>query len=306
MKEHLITVVGGCNIDLNATSLAPLVSGDSNPGTVTTALGGVGRNIAENLARLRQRVSFMTAIGEDHFTPIIEAHARACGYDMSLSAHDKRYQNSTYLCVNEPSGEMSVAVNDMRICELLTPAFLEARLPHLSCAEAVVLDANLPEDTINYAAEHISAPIFVDSVSSKKAEKLIGALPRLHTIKTNRIEAQVLAGMEIHNMDDVRDCAKRLHDKGVKQVFITLGAQGAFASNGRETLTMPSLAHDIVNTTGCGDAFFAGVVASTLDKLPLEGILLTGLQMAALCATDSSAVAQSLTPEALRAFPKQV
>ena len=47
-----IAVVGGVNIDVGGRSFAPLVAGDSNPGVIRTSLGGVGRNIAHNLALL--------------------------------------------------------------------------------------------------------------------------------------------------------------------------------------------------------------------------------------------------------------
>lgn len=302
MTQHTIVVVGGSNIDASATSFAPLVGGDSNPGFIRFSLGGVGRNVAENLARLGQRVSLVTAHGEDHFTEILTRHAQTVGYDVSQSAYCAAMPNSVYICVNDPEGEMSVAVNDMRVCEKITPAFLEPRLSRFADAEAVVLDANIPEDSIDLLARGCSAPLFADTVSTRKALRLAGSLPRLDTLKTNRLEAPLLTGIAIDGRDDVRRSADKLHAMGVRQVLITMGADGAFASDGKDALFMPSLVRDAVNTTGCGDAFFAGVVASTLEREPLPEVLMNGLGMAALCALDRNAVSQSVTAERLTDF----
>ena len=65
--QATIAVVGGCNIDINATSSSPLIFQDSNPGCVQTSLGGVGRNIGENLVRLGHKVSLLAPLGKDHF-----------------------------------------------------------------------------------------------------------------------------------------------------------------------------------------------------------------------------------------------
>ena len=305
MQTHQITVVGGCNIDISATSYLPLVAADSNPGQVKLTLGGVGRNVAENLARLSQSVTFLSALGGDQFADLLQRHARTVGYDMSQCAYDPDMQNSVYICINEPSGEMSVAVNDMSVCELITPDFMARQLPHLNRSEAVVLDMNLPESTVEYIAEHCDAPLFADTVSTKKALRLKRVLPHIHTLKTNRIEAQLLTGMEIADMTDVPKCVEALHAAGVQQVMLTLGADGAYASDGKQSITLPSFAHNIKNTTGCGDAFFAGIVASTLEKLSLAEALRHGLAMAAICATEAGAVSQTITVNKLQAFLRE-
>ena len=301
MGTHSIAVIGGCNIDISATAFMPLIDGDSNPGEVQVTLGGVGRNVAENLTRLKHRVSLVSALGGDQFTELLRDRARAVGFDMTLSAVDMSMKNSIYVCVNQPDGEMNIAVSDMRVCELLTPAYLSLFITHLEQYDAIALDANIPQETIAYLADNCHAPMYADTVSSQKALRLKSILPHLHTLKTNRIEAQLLTGMKVREMDEVKACADKLHEIGVKQVFITLGADGAFASNGQEQLVMPSVATNIVNTTGCGDSFFSGVIAASLDALPLSEILHYGLCMSAICATERSAVAQSMSLKRLKA-----
>ncbi len=58
--NNFISLIGGANIDILAKSYSPLKDFDSNPGKVNISFGGVGRNIADNLARLDQKVSLIT------------------------------------------------------------------------------------------------------------------------------------------------------------------------------------------------------------------------------------------------------
>ncbi|MEI8181049.1 PfkB family carbohydrate kinase, partial [Aestuariivirga sp.] len=60
-----VIVIGGANVDIKGRSRGSFVAGTSNPGEVTVSAGGVGRNIAENLARLGISVSLVTALGQD-------------------------------------------------------------------------------------------------------------------------------------------------------------------------------------------------------------------------------------------------
>ena len=58
-------VVGGANMDIKARSAAPVVAATSNPGHVVRSPGGVGRNVAENLARLGTPTTLVAAVGAD-------------------------------------------------------------------------------------------------------------------------------------------------------------------------------------------------------------------------------------------------
>ena len=65
MQQQRMVVVGAINVDISGTASTAMRAGDSNPGHVKVTLGGVGRNIAENLARLGAKVTMLTVLGED-------------------------------------------------------------------------------------------------------------------------------------------------------------------------------------------------------------------------------------------------
>ena len=85
--QNQIAVVGGCNIDISATSYTFLIEADSNPGYVKTTLGGVGRNIAENLLLLGYPVSMITPLSRDSFLSQILSHSVEIGLDLSHSVY---------------------------------------------------------------------------------------------------------------------------------------------------------------------------------------------------------------------------
>jgi pseudouridine kinase len=306
MKKYAIAVVGGNNLDIGATSGAKLAYGDSNPGRIRTGLGGVGRNIAENLARLGQSASLVTVFGDDGFSRMVAEQTEKTGVNLRGSLRVPGAAGCVYVCVNDADGDMAVAVNDMALCERLTPSFLETKIGALNAADAVVLDANLPEASLTMLAERCAPPLFADAVSAKKAGRLAGALPRLCALKANRMEMELLTGVPIGGKEDLLTAARVLHGKGVRYVLVTLGADGAFASNGAEHAFAPVYAGPVVNTTGCGDAFTAAATVAILEQRSLPYTLRMGLAAAHVCARSEDAVSDRLTRERLQRIIRTV
>ena len=302
-QTSYIAVVGGVNIDIGGRSLAPLVVGDSNPGHIRTSLGGVGRNIAHNLALLGADVKLITALGDDHNARRIEDSCAALGIDLSSSLRVPGGATSTYLFLADANGDMALAMSDMTIYEHLTPAFLAEKLDVLNAAALVVLDTNLSAESIRYLAEHCTAPLFADTVSAAKAGKLEPVLGRLHTLKPNRMEAELLSGVQITDEASLRRAADTLLATGLRRVFISLGADGVLAADHTQKLHLKNFSGQMVNTTGCGDAFMAAVARASLENESLESAALHGLA-AAVIAMES---AETINPAmSLRAVAERI
>ena len=121
-----IAVVGGVNIDIGGRSDAPLVAGDSNPGRIRSSLGGVGRNIAHNLALLGAKVKLITALGADDGAKRVEASCADLGIDLTDSLYVPDGATSTYLFLADSNGDMALAMNDMAIYEQLRASAISA------------------------------------------------------------------------------------------------------------------------------------------------------------------------------------
>ena len=269
-EKDYIAVAGGLNIDIGGTSQKALVAMDSNPGTVRSSLGGVARNIAHNLCLMGQHVSLFTAYGDDQYREMIEDSADAAGLDLTGALCVPHGTTATYLFLNEPDGNLSVAVNDMQICSRLTPDYFAKHLERINGAKLLILDANLPEESVAYLTEHVRIPIFADMVSAAKAGVFLPYLSRLHTIKANLLEAEVLSGIRITDEETLLAAGKKLHDSGIRQVFLSRGKDGMLAVS--DTIKqVAAINARPVNMTGAGDACVAALAVAFLQgKNPEE------------------------------------
>ena len=291
MDARRVTVVGGANTDICGRPAQALVRHDSAPGHVSVRHGGVGRNIACDLARLGLRTRFVTALGDDGFGASVAEGCRSCGVDMSLTRIVPGARSPVYLYLSDEKGEMDAAVSDMEVMAALTPAYLRAHLSELDESDAVVLDGNLPEETIAFLCEKLRAPIVADPVSTAKATRFASVLGRLAAIKPNLLEARALTGKQ-----NPEDCADALLRSGVGSVFLSLGAKGLLAASGEERVLLPCEKAELVSATGAGDAATAAVVWAMV-----RGLDLAAAARAAVMAGAIAAASEEASPPQLRA-----
>ena len=278
--DKYLTVIGGVNMDISAALTAPFVPADSVPGHVTLGCGGVARNIAHNLRLMGHEVKFVSVFGGETFGEMCWRECQAIGLDLTLSERCEGMRNGLYLCVNDQSGEMRAAVADTDIISCITPEFLEARITDINRSELVIADTNISTEAITYLIDHCIVPLMVDTVSTAKAPRVIKALQqsqvkRLHALKLNLQEAQAVT-----HCDTAKGAADQLTALGVEQVYITLGSNGVYCSDGEHHEHMKAIPTRVINTTGAGDAFIAGVAHAQMFQMPFPDCTLTGLKAA--------------------------
>ena len=278
--SRYITVIGGVNMDISAALTAPFVPADSVPGQVTLGCGGVARNIAHNLQLMGHEVKFLSAFGGETFGEMCWRECQAIGLDLSLSERCEGMRNGLYLCVNDQTGDMIAAVADTDIISHITPDFLEARIADINRSAIVIADTNISTEALQYLIDHCTAPLMIDTVSTAKAPRIIKALQqsqtrRLNALKLNLIEAQAVTGC-----DTAVAAADKLTAMGVQEVYITLGADGVYCSDGTRHEHYRAIPTRVINTTGAGDAFIAGVAHAQKEKTPFPECTQTGLKAA--------------------------
>lgn len=278
--ETLISVIGGANVDLSATLSDAFIAADSNPGHVEIGYGGVARNIAHNLSLLGANSQLLTVFGGDLFGGLLHDYCKQQGIDIHLSEKHSSLRSGIYLCINNHGGEMIAAVADTEAVREITPEWLAKRIGEINQSEYIVADTNISEDAIRYLMENTTAPLLIDGVSSTKAHRVINALrkcklPYLHTLKLNLKEA-----LAVTETTTYAEAAQQLLNMGVAHVYITLGSEGVYCRNAAEEWLFPALPGDIVNTTGAGDAFLAGVVFALVKGLQFPQTAQYGLMAA--------------------------
>ena len=294
-------VVGGVNLDIGGRPDGELVAGDSNPGRVRTSLGGVGRNIAHDLTLLGVDTRLLTAFGDDDNARRIAASCGELGIDISQSLTVPGGATSTYLFLTDGRGDMAAAVNDMAIYDHITPQFLAGRARLLQNAQLVVVDANIPAEAIAWLADNVRPPIFADPVSAAKAEKLRPVLGKLHTLKPNRLEAELLSGVAITDERSLNAAADALLATGLRRVFLSLGGDGMLAADHSGRVRLPCLPGEMVNTTGCGDAAMAAIAWAYLEGTDLAGTALAALAAGAIAMESAETINPALNEKTLTA-----
>lgn len=254
MAEGYVAVVGAINIDIWGKSNSQLILSDSNPGVISYSFGGVGRNIAHNLALLGQRVSMLTAIGDDHWAAQVRRSCAENKIDLSRAFPVPGSRTGTYLALSGPDGDMAVGLSDMAIADEISPEVILRELDFLNGAALVVADGNLREETIGCICENVTAPIFADPVSVTKGKKFLPYLHALHTFKPNSLEAESLTGTATPEA-----AAEALIRLGVKRAFVSDGAGGIVVAEGDELFRVPCRPTKLVNATGGGDAVMAAL-----------------------------------------------
>ena len=222
MTKPYIAGIGGANVDIHGQSFAPLIMRDSNPGRLHLSMGGVMRNILDNLTRLGEACQIVTAVGDDAYGQMLRTGCQALGMGTDGMLTRPGHSSSTYISIMDSAGDMLVAMSDMRILTEMDEGFVAGQMELLNGAELVVCDGNLSASALNYLTAHCTAPLCMDPVSTTWARKLVPILGRFDTIKPNRLEMEILADMPIATEEDLEEACTRVLAAGVRRVFVSL------------------------------------------------------------------------------------
>lgn len=268
-----VVVVGGTNIDIQGFPKENLIYHDSNIGNVEMSLGGVGRNIGENLVKLGVDTRLISVIGNDIYGERILKAAKDTGLNMEDTLILEGKDTSIYLCILDHEGDMEIAISSMDIYDNMNIDFIESKRKIIEDAGLCIIDTNIPKDVIEYMVTNFrNVDFFLDTVSTAKTEKIKDLIEYFHTIKPNKLEVEILTGIKISSEEDLQKAAKFLHETGIKQVFITLGKDGVFYSDGRDMEHIKSTPIEMVNATGAGDAFVAALAYGYMNKMPIKEV----------------------------------
>ena len=300
--EQPVTVIGGTNIDIKGIASDNLMHYTSNPGKTKVSYGGVAKNIVHNLALLDIPVSLISAVGRDSHGESIIQELKHAGVNTNYIIQSQTHPTSTYLAILNEDYNLEMAIADMDVLSDVSPQALAQCEQLLSQSSMVVLDTNIPEDTLKTTLDfchnrHVK--VGVEPVSTAKAAKLLPHLSKIHTITPNIHELEILSGTSIRTSKDVRRAALFLKAKGVENVFVTMGDEGIYGltEDFEGTISPPKV--KIADTTGAGDGFMAGLVYGYYHHLSVLHQIQAGLGVAAATLETTNSVNPRLSTESL-------
>ncbi|MCX6026045.1 MAG: carbohydrate kinase family protein [Chloroflexi bacterium] len=299
-----VLAIGAAGVDMVGHVGGPLEPRTSNPARIRLACGGVARNVAENLARLGQPTALISAIGSDFFGQHLHQQLVDAGVDTSalLTLNDR--PSGAYLAIVDSTGQLHLALDDMRALDAITPDVLQANAHLFAGAAMVFLDANLAPETIAAAvhlAQQAGVPISADPVSRTLARRLAPHLEDLFLITPNAGEAEVLLGHTLPSGDPAQSvmAARDLVHRGVDVALIALAEFGVAYATAADHGHLPALRTQILDPTGAGDALTAAVIFGLLNDIPIHEAVRVGISAASLTLRSSSTVAPDLSLEKL-------
>jgi pseudouridine kinase len=300
--QPYVLVIGAAGIDSKGKAAAPFTLGTSTPGTVRVSLGGVARNVAENLARLGVEAVLLSAVGAGGSGQRILTNATEVGINTDYLIVSTDHHTSAYLALLDEKGNLVMSVDDMEILSLITPQVINRRRSLIKNAAMVVFDANLHEATIDSlvkVAHRYGVRLCADPTSNIRASRLKPHLSSLFMIIPNVLEAEILSGKSIKDENGAIAAARTLVNAGVKLVIITLAEAGVVYASAKASGHIPAIAIEIADPSGAGDALTAAVVFGLLNNIPLDESVRLGASAAAMTLACSDTVCTDLSLELL-------
>ncbi len=296
-----VSMIGGITADIEGNPYKQLIHGDSNPGRISMSYGGVGRNITENLARMGASVNFISVAGDDLAGRGAVRELRDIGVNVENVKLLQEENTAVYMSILNILGDMELGLCNMDVLERISVDFIDAAYHSIKSSKMVGIDTNLTEETLEYVTGKLNdIPVFLDPVSVTKAERAKKIIGRFHTVKPNRMEAEILTGMTIMSGEELEKAGQWFIGQGVKKVFITLGPGGVYYRDEKESGMIRPKPVEIASATGAGDAFSAAIIYSYLKGYDIKKTAEAGMAAARIAMQSKSAVNSQMSGEILQ------
>lgn len=292
-------VIGGSNVDIRGRVKGEVEWNTSNPALISTSQGGVGRNIAENLARLGLKTSFISAVGDDFSGRQILENTGEAGVDVSRVHTCSSHNTGTYLAFLEVSGDMLLGMSDMDVLETIGPEYIESQLDILQNADFVVADTNLSPgvlEAIGGLRARLGFALILETVSVAKAPRAAPHLSGLKVLATNREELRAIKPLSLETPSDLNQAGRAIIDMGCEILLLKMGPAGLYVHQGQEGIHLKPEKVEIKDATGAGDSLVAAFVAGLQLGWDLEKCSRLALKVARLTLEWPGSVSPRVNP----------
>lgn len=258
-KEDLIICIGAANIDHKLTTIAPMVLETSNPVNKTSSLGGVVRNVAENLGRLELNVALLTCVGADNAGEEIVSQLRDLVQTQKIQKIAGQNTGS-YTAVLSNDGQLVCGLADMEICTLMSRDWIASYESYLKKASKLIVDTNVQPDCLEYLIEFSGQndiDLYVLGVSTVKMQRIPSDAVNVYCGIFNLDESQAY----FKSMQTAEVLARKWIQKGLKHAIVTQGTRPVIYAN-QEGIYKKAiyLSEGVIDVTGAGDSFIAGLI----------------------------------------------
>jgi ribokinase len=286
-----IIVIGSANTDMVVKSAKlPLPGETILGGTFFMNAGGKGANQAVAAARVGGHVTLVTKVGNDIFGKQTIEGLQKENINTDYVFTDEKYPSGTALIMVNEEGENCIVVAPGANANLL-PADIEM-INDLASAEIILMQLEIPIETIKAVAKTVKENGQKIILNPAPAQILDDELLNgLFLITPNETEATLLTGIKVVDEETAAQAAHVFLSKGVQNVIITLGKQGAYFKNKNETLIIKAPEVKALDTTAAGDTFSGALTVAITEKMDWEKAIQFAVQAASISVTRMGAQA---------------
>ncbi|WP_062353111.1 carbohydrate kinase family protein [Bacillus kwashiorkori] len=282
-KNNDILTVGELLIDMISDSY----SDNFDSSAYHKYFGGSPANIAMNVKKLGITSLIASAVGKDGLGKFLINQLHMSGIDTSF-VQEVDYATSMVLVTKSKSSPVPIFYREADYHLQFTPHLKEAvenaKIIHFSCWPISKMPARSTiEDIIQVAKAHHSLICFDPNYHPMIWERdengidyIKSIIGKTDIIKPSEDDAERLFGKDIHEKQ-----IEKFLKLGAKLVIMTLGKDGAIVSNGKETIKLNTLATEVVDTTGAGDAFWSGFYTGIVKGYTIKEALNIGMAVSA-------------------------
>lgn len=304
MSEAYVLVIGSAGIDVKGRPAGQLAWEVPNPGQVRNSVGGVARNIAENLARLEVETVLLTAVGKDAAGRRVLRKSADAGVDTTHVRVVPQARTGTYLALLKPGGDLLVAVSDFQVINMIDSDYLLEHEALFAGAAMVVIDATLAPatlETVFELAERHKVRVCADPTTPAFAGRLCAHIDQIYMICPNAAETTALCGLDdpAHDHETAINTARHLVGLGVEIAVVTLGEKGLAYADSSGGGFIGSISTRVADPTGAGDAFTAAVIFGLLNEVAVDEAMRLGVTAASLTLQSRHTVLPTLSQEKL-------
>jgi ribokinase len=249
--------------------------------------GGKGSNQAVAAARLGGKVHFISKIGRDVFG------------DMAVRLHTEEGVDTRFLLksTEHPTGAASIIIDETRgdnaiivfpgAASTLTCEEIDEAEAQISASAAFMTQLELPVPIVEHGlklARRLGIPTILNPAPARDLPPSLYELCEYLT--PNESEAEALTGISVSTLAQAECAADALLDQGVQNIVLTLGARGALIKNASGSAHIQAFnAGAVVETTGAGDAFNAGLAIALSEGMEIADAVKFSCAVAAICVT---------------------
>jgi len=291
-KKNLIFCIGAANVDYKLIIENKVIMETSNPAQRITTYGGVARNIAENLARLEEEVALMTKVGNDLEGTNVVKDASPIMHIFATD-RDQIFNTGTYFAVLDESRNLVLGLADMKICDTMDGDWITSHEEHIKKADIIVCDTNVQKSAIEKLQNIKDRKIILIGVSVAKTAHIPDQLKNIYLAILNKDEATAYSQCDKFEFKSVCD---KLKKKGLDRCIITMGKDGCifYEEKISPVVLSAEMINDVVDVTGAGDSFSAGVIHGISKNESLETACKYGMKMAQLNLKSDESVVKNI------------